>query len=77
MARAPHAMKELASFEQVDQIRKTDPDSLSAHALLGLCLQRRLPSRLVGHAGPLEVVHSSQIPVLADQPDHEDFLDDP
>ncbi len=24
--------------------------------------------------GPLEVVHSSQIPVLADQPDHQDFL---
>ena len=25
------------------------------------------------HPGPLEVVHSSRIPVLADQPDHDDF----
>ena len=70
----PHVMKELASFEQVDQIRRTDPEAYQPHALLGLCLQRRLPPCVVGHAGPLEVAHSSQIPVLADQPDHEDFL---
>ena len=27
-----------------------------------------------GSPGPLEVAHSSQIPVIADQPDHQDFL---
>ena len=69
----PHVTKELASFEQVDQIRRDRSRGLSADALLGLCLQRRLSSRVSGHAGPLEVAHSSRIPVLADQPDHEDF----
>jgi prepilin-type processing-associated H-X9-DG protein len=27
-----------------------------------------------GHPGPLEVEHSSRIPVLADQPNHENYL---
>ena len=67
-------MKELASFEQVDQIRRTDPEAYQAHALLGLCLQRRLSPRLGGVLVHSRSIHSSQIPVLADQPDHEDFL---
>ena len=67
-------MKDLASFEQVDQIRKTDPIAYQAHALLGLCattwataMRRRImPVRS-------RWSYSSRIPVLADQPDHEDF----
>ena len=58
----PHVTKELASFEQVDQIRRTDPERVSAHALLGLCLQRRLSPRVRVMPGPLEVAHSASDP---------------
>jgi hypothetical protein len=71
--RSPHGFKELASFEQVDQIRRTQPDAYRRMLILDYAYNvgYRHPS---GHNGPLEAVHSSRIPVLADQPDHEDFL---
>jgi hypothetical protein len=71
--RSPHGFKELASFEQVDQIRRTQPDAYRRMLIWDYAYNvgYRHPS---GHNGPLEAVHSSRIPVLADQPDHEDFL---
>ena len=69
----PHAVKELASFEQVDQIRRTDPDAYRRM----LCWDYAYNvgyRNASGHAAPLEVAHSSLIPVIADQPDHQDFL---
>jgi prepilin-type processing-associated H-X9-DG protein len=71
--RTPHAFKELASFEQVDHIRRTQPDVY--RRMLGWDYAYNVGYRHAsGQAGPLEAVHSSRIPVLADQPDHEDFL---
>jgi hypothetical protein len=71
--RSPHGFKELASFEQVDQIRRTQPDAYRRMLIWDYAYNvgYRHPS---GHNGPLEAVHSSRMPVLADQPDHEDFL---
>jgi hypothetical protein len=68
----PHAMKELASFDQVDQIRRSNPE----------LYQKLLPWDYAynvgyrhesGRPGPIEAVYSSRIPVLADQPDHVGF----
>jgi hypothetical protein len=69
----PHATTELASFEQVDQIRRTNPDAYRRMLCWDYAYNvgYRRPS---GRPGPVEVAHSSQIPVLADQPDHQDFL---
>jgi hypothetical protein len=69
----PHATKELASFEQVDHIRRTDPQAYGR--MLRWDYAYHVGYRHAsGHAGPLEVAHSSRIPVLADQPDHQNFL---
>jgi hypothetical protein len=70
----PHAMNELASFDQVDQIRRTNP----------ALYQKMLPWDYAynvgyrhgsGGPGPLEAVYSyaSRVAVLADQPDHVNF----
>jgi hypothetical protein len=69
----PRSMKELASFEQVDKIRKTDPESYQRMLCWDYAYNVGYRHASSG-PGPLEVVHASQIPVLADQPDHEDFL---
>jgi hypothetical protein len=71
--RCPHVMTELANFEQVDNMRRTDPDRYAR--MLCWDYAYNLGYRHAsGHPGPLEAVHASQIPVLADQPDHENFL---
>jgi hypothetical protein len=69
----PHATKELASFEQVDQIRKTDP--LAYQPMLCWDYAYNVGYRNPSSGSPcaLEVACSSQIPVIADQPDHQDF----
>jgi len=69
----PNRMKELASFEQVDHIRRTEPDRYQR--MLGWDYAYNVGYRHAsGHAGPLEVIHASRVPVLADQPDHENYL---
>jgi hypothetical protein len=68
-----HGMKELASFEQVDHIRRTEPERYQR--MLGWDYAYNVGYRHAsGHAGPLEVINASRIPVLADQPDHENYL---
>jgi prepilin-type processing-associated H-X9-DG protein len=69
----PHGMKDLASFEQVDQIRKTDPDAYQRMLCWDYAYNVGYCRASSGHGGPVEVAYSSQIPVIADQPDHEDF----
>jgi len=69
----PHIRKELASFEQVDKTRRTDPEAYRRM----LCWDYAYNvgyRNASGHVGPLDVAHSSQVPVIADQPDHQDFL---
>jgi prepilin-type processing-associated H-X9-DG protein len=69
----PHVRKELASFETIDQIRRTDPERYER--MLCWDYAYNVGYRLAsGHLQPLDVTHSSRIPVLADQPDHRDFL---
>jgi hypothetical protein len=71
--RCAHPTKELASFEQVDRIRKTDP--IAYRPMLDWDYAYNVGYRHASAGpGPLEVMHASQIPVLADQPDHQDFL---
>ena len=70
----PHVTKELASFEQVDQTRKTDPAAYQRMLCWDYAYNvgyRHDASS--GRAGPLQCAQSSQIPVIADQPDHQDF----
>jgi hypothetical protein len=69
----PHVGKELASFDQADQIRRNDP----AQYQRMLCWDYAYNvgyRHASGHPGPLEVHYSAQIPVLADQPNHENYL---
>jgi prepilin-type processing-associated H-X9-DG protein len=69
----PGSMKDLATFEQIDRIRKTDPEAY--RSMLRWDYAYNVGYRHASSGpGPLEVMHASQIPVLADQPDHQDFL---
>ena len=68
----PERATDLPSFEQLEQIRRTDPERLSTNALLGLRLQRRL-SPPSGRPGPLESRPAMAVPVVADQPAHVNY----
>jgi hypothetical protein len=70
--RCPQAM-ELASFDQTEQIRKTDPATYGRMLCWDYAYNVGYRHGSTGHPGPLEVAYSSQIPVIADQPDHDDF----
>jgi len=70
--RCPYIKKELASFEQVDRIRRGNPD-LYRRMLCWDYAYNVGYRHASGQAGPLEVAQSSGIPVLADSPDHVDF----
>jgi prepilin-type processing-associated H-X9-DG protein len=70
----PHVGKELVSFDQVEQIRRTDP----ARYQRMLCWDYAYNvgyRHASGRPGPLEVENASRIPVLADQPDHQNHLE--
>ncbi len=70
--RCSQAIKELASFEQVDQIRRTDPARY--RSMLPWDYAYNVGYRHAsGHLQPLEPTASSHIPVLADQPGHDDY----
>lgn len=71
--RCPHVVKDLATFDQVDRLRKTDPASYERMLCWDYAYNVGYRHGSADHAGPLEVAYSSQIPVIADQPDHEDF----
>ncbi|MGP0062754.1 MAG: hypothetical protein ACLQGP_04010, partial [Isosphaeraceae bacterium] len=63
---------ELVSFDQSEHIRRNDPVRYKNM----LCWDYAYNVGYLhasGHPGPLEVVHSSRIPVIADQPSH-DFI---
>jgi hypothetical protein len=69
----PHINKELISFEQSEQIRRTDP----ARFQKMLCWDYAYNvgyRHASGHPGPVDFAHSSQVPVLADEPNHENYL---
>jgi hypothetical protein len=69
----PTRMTSLGNFEQVDQIRRTDPERYQRM----LCWDYAYNvgyRNASGHTGPVEVIHASRVPVLADQPDHENYL---
>ncbi len=68
----PDRMRDIASFEQVEQIRRTQP-ALYQRMLAWDYAYNVGYRHASGHAGPLEAVFASRIPVLADQPDHENF----
>jgi hypothetical protein len=65
------ASAELVSFDQSEHIRRNDP----ARYRNMMCWDYAYNVGYLhgGHPGPLEVVHSSRIPVIADQPSHENF----
>ena len=60
------------SFDQIEHIRRNDP----ARYKNMLCWDYAYNVGYrhgSGHPGPLEVVHSSHIPVIADQPSHDNY----
>jgi hypothetical protein len=68
----PHVRQELASFEQVDQIRRHDPAQYRGMLRWDYAYDvgYRPPT---GEPVPHELRHSASLPVLADSPDHVDF----
>jgi hypothetical protein len=70
--RSPNVRQELAAFDQVDQIRRSDP----ARYARMLCWDYayNVGYRHGSGQGPVDVVYSAGIPILADAPDHENFV---
>jgi len=69
----PHVTKDLASFDQIDHMRKSDPTAYQRMLCWDYAYNVGYRHASSGPAGPLECAQSSQIPVIADQPDHQDF----
>jgi len=69
----PNRTTTLASFEQVDNIRQSDPDRYQRMLMWDYAYNVGY-RHASGRPGPLEVVYASRVPVLADQPDHENYL---
>jgi prepilin-type processing-associated H-X9-DG protein len=68
----PHLPRELASYEQVEKIRRTSPAQYER--MLGWDYAYNVGYRHAsGHLVPMEVMHASQVPMIADQPNHDDF----
>jgi hypothetical protein len=68
----PNRMKELASFSQVEHIRQTDPERY--RRMLGWDYAYNVGYRHAsGHVGPLDADPTLHVPVLADQPDHDNY----
>ena len=68
----PHIKQELASFEQVDHIRKTDPDQYGRMLRWDYAYNvGYVPA--AGRPVPHDLRRSASMPVLADSPDHIDF----
>jgi hypothetical protein len=69
----PGGMRQLASFEQVDRVRRTDPEQY--RGMLCWDYAYNVGYRHDGgRPGPIEAIHSSRLPLLADQPNHLNFL---
>ncbi len=69
----PDRMTHLASFEQIDRVRRTDPEKY--RGMLRWDYAYNIGYRHdSGRPGPLESIHASRVPILADQPDHVNFL---
>jgi hypothetical protein len=69
----PNRTTTLASFEQVDKIRHSDPERYQRMLVWDYAYNVGYRDAS-GSPGPLEVVNASRVPVLADQPDHENYL---
>jgi len=68
----PQVTSDLANFDQLDQIRRTDPER--AQKMLPWDYAYNVGYRHAsGKPGPVDSRQSSLIPVLADQPDHDKF----
>ncbi len=69
----PAGDAELVSFDQIEHIRRHDPARYQG--MLRWDYAYNVGYRHAsGHPGPLEVMHSSRIPVIADQPNHENYF---
>jgi len=69
----PNRMAQLASFEQIDRVRRNDPERY--REMLRWDYAYNVGYRHeTGLPGPIEAMHSSRVPLLADQPDHLNFL---
>ena len=68
----PQVRQELAGFDQVDHIRRTDPELYRAMLCWDYAYNVgfRQPT---GQTAPCDLAHSASMPVLADSPDHVDF----
>jgi hypothetical protein len=66
----PHTSRELVGFDQLEQIRRTDPPQFQRMVSFDYAYNigyHHTPQR----TGPLDFQHSWQVPVLADQPSHD------
>jgi hypothetical protein len=70
--RCPDRMTQLASFEQTDHVRRTDPERYRGMLCWDYAYNVGYRHES-GQPGPIESRLASQVPLLADQPDHLDF----
>jgi hypothetical protein len=66
-------VKELAAFEQVDHIRRTDPVSYRRMLCWDYSYNVGYRQDATGRPGPVAFAYSASVPVIADSPDHENF----
>jgi hypothetical protein len=70
--RCPPFRQELAAFDQVEQIRRNDPEQYG-HMLCWDYAYNVGYRNAKGDLRPVEAVYAAGLPVLADSPDHENF----
>jgi hypothetical protein len=66
----PHTSRELVGFDDLERIRRTDPARFQRMVSFDYAYNIGY-HHTSQHTGPLDFAHSSQIPVLADQPSHD------
>ncbi len=69
----PHVRQELAGFEQVDHIRRTDPKSYGRMLCWDYSYNVGYRDGATGRPMPVAFAYSAGVPVIADSPDHENF----
>jgi len=69
----PHVRQELAGFEQVDHIRRTDPTRYGRMLCWDYSYNVGYRDSATGRPGPVAFAYSAGVPVIADSPDHANF----
>jgi hypothetical protein len=70
----PHVQQALAGFEQVDRIRRTDPATYGRMLCWDYSYNVGYRHGATGRPGPVAFALSASVPLIADSPDHDNFV---